>query len=178
MFTLTVSGTSVYQLFMHKTWSYNRHFSLTTPYQIFLTSAFKISLKYETSPCFHHYHALVIYVTINSQLNYFSLLTHWIWLPLWLSCKESACNAGDAGLIPGLWWSPGGGNGNRLQCFCREIPMDRGAWWATVLGVTKSQTRLRNWTGAQTPHTLPPLDSQSPSGLLFLKSNWFFCFFS
>ena len=36
--------------------------------------------------------------------------------------------------------SPGGGNGKLLQCSCLENPMDRGAWWATVHGVTKSQT--------------------------------------
>ena len=46
------------------------------------------------------------------------------WLPWWLSCKESTCNAGnarDAGLIPGE------GNGNLLQYSCPEISMDRGA---------------------------------------------------
>ena len=52
----------------------------------------------------------------------------------------SACNAGDLGSIPGLERSSGEGNGNPLQYFCLENPMDRGAWWATVHGVTKSQT--------------------------------------
>ena len=56
--------------------------------------------------------------------------------------KESAHNAGDLGLIPGLGRSPGEGNGYPLQCSCLENPMDRGAWWARVNGVTKSQTRL------------------------------------
>ena len=56
--------------------------------------------------------------------------------------KESACNAGDPGLIPGLGRSPGEGNGNPLQCSCLENPMDRGAWQATVHGVTKSWTQL------------------------------------
>ena len=54
--------------------------------------------------------------------------------------KASACNAGDPGLIPGLGRSPGEGNGNLLQYSCLENPMDRGAWWATVHGVAKSQT--------------------------------------
>ena len=54
--------------------------------------------------------------------------------------KESACNAGDLGLIPGLERSPGGGHGNPLQYSCLESPIDRGAWWATVHGVAKSQT--------------------------------------
>ena len=47
--------------------------------------------------------------------------------------------------IPGLGRSPGEGNGNPLQCSCLENPMDRGAWWATVRGVTKSQTQLSNY---------------------------------
>ena len=56
--------------------------------------------------------------------------------------KDSACNEGDAGSIPGLKRSSGGRNGNPLQYSCLENPMDRGAWWATVHGVTKSQTQL------------------------------------
>ena len=52
--------------------------------------------------------------------------------------KESTCNVGDLGSIPGLGKSPGGGHGNLLQYSCLENPMDRGAWWATVHGVTKS----------------------------------------
>ena len=55
----------------------------------------------------------------------------WHGLPWWLSGKESACNAGDAGRIPGSVKSPGGGYGNPLQYSCLENPMDRGAWWAT-----------------------------------------------
>ena len=51
--------------------------------------------------------------------------------------KESACNAGDPGSIPGLGRSPGEGNGNPLQYSYLENPMDRGAWWATVHGVTE-----------------------------------------
>ena len=46
--------------------------------------------------------------------------------------KESACNAGDLGLTPGLGRAPGGGHGNPLQCSYLENPLDRGAWWATV----------------------------------------------
>ena len=42
--------------------------------------------------------------------------------------KESACKAGESGLIPGLGRSPGGGNGTSLQYSCLENPMDRGAW--------------------------------------------------
>ena len=56
--------------------------------------------------------------------------------------KNPPANAGDAGSIPGSGRSPGGGNGNQLQYSCLENSMDRGAWWATVQEVTKSQTQL------------------------------------
>ena len=63
-----------------------------------------------------------------------------------LDCKESANNAGDLGLD--LWirkkGMAGAGNGYPLQYSCLENPMDRGAWWATVHGVAKSQTQLGN----------------------------------
>ena len=51
--------------------------------------------------------------------------------------KESACNVGDLGLIPGLGRSPGEGNGNPFQHSCLENPMDRGAWKAAVPGATR-----------------------------------------
>ena len=55
--------------------------------------------------------------------------------------KESACNLGDLGSIPGLGRSPGGGHGNSLQYSHLKNPMDRGgAWLATVHRVAKSQT--------------------------------------
>ena len=54
--------------------------------------------------------------------------------------KESACNVGDLGLIPGLGRSPGEGNGNPLQCSCLKKPEDRGAQRATVHGVAESET--------------------------------------
>ena len=54
--------------------------------------------------------------------------------------KESVCNAGDLGSIPGSGRSPGEGNGNPLQYSCLENPTDRGAWWTTVHGFTKSRT--------------------------------------
>ena len=57
--------------------------------------------------------------------------------------KASAYNVGDLGSIPGSGRSPGEGNGNLLQYSCLKNPMDRGAWYATVHGVTKSQTRLK-----------------------------------
>ena len=59
--------------------------------------------------------------------------------------KESACNAGESGLIPGSERSSEEGNGNLLQYSCLGNPMDGGAWWVTVHGLTKSQTLPRNY---------------------------------
>ena len=56
-----------------------------------------------------------------------------------LMVKNLPANAGDTGSIPRLGRSPGQGNGNPLQHPCLENLMDRGAWWAAVHGVTKSQ---------------------------------------
>ena len=56
--------------------------------------------------------------------------------------KNLPCNVGDLGLIPGFGKSPGEGDGYPLQYSCLENPMDRGAWRATVYGVTESRTRL------------------------------------
>ena len=76
-------------------------------------------------------------------------------LPWWASLvgfpggsevKASAYNVRDLGSIPGLGRSPGEGNGNPLQYFCLENSMDGGAWWATAHGVTKSRTRLSDFT--------------------------------
>ena len=63
-----------------------------------------------------------------------------------LVVKNLPANAGDIrdmGSIPGSGRSPGGGHGNPLQYSCRQNHMDRGAWWATVHSVTKSQTWLK-----------------------------------
>ena len=56
--------------------------------------------------------------------------------------KESACNRGDQGLMPGTARSPGERNGNTLQYSCLENSMGRGAWQATIHGITKNWTRL------------------------------------
>ena len=69
------------------------------------------------------------------------------WLPWCSAIKNPIFNAGDikdVGLIPGSGRSPGGGSGSSPQCSCLENPMDRGAWWATVHRVAKSQTWLSN----------------------------------
>ena len=72
--------------------------------------------------------------------------------------KESACKAGDAGSIPVLERSPGGGHGNSLEYSCRENPMNRGAWRVAVHGVTKSRAGLK----PQTTHTHARLSRLCP----------------
>ena len=56
--------------------------------------------------------------------------------------KNPPANTGNAGLIPGSGRFPGEGNGNPLQYYCLENPMDRGVWWAIAHGVAKSQIQL------------------------------------
>ena len=74
------------------------------------------------------------------------LSTHYRGFPGSSDSKVSAYNAGNLGPIPGSGGSPGEGNGNPFQYSCLENPKDQGAWWATVHGVTKSQTRLSDFT--------------------------------
>ena len=75
-------------------------------------------------------------------------------LPAGSVLKNPPDNAGDMGSIPGLERSPGGGDGNPLQNSCLESTMDRGAWWAAVLRVTKSQTWLSDWAHTHTAYSL------------------------
>ena len=63
-------------------------------------------------------------------------------LPRWLIGKESTCNAGETGLIPGSGRSPGEGHGNPFQYSCLENPMNRGAWWARVHGSQRVEYNL------------------------------------
>ena len=70
------------------------------------------------------------------------LLLYATGFPGGLEGEASACNAGDPGSIPWLGRSPEGGNGNPLQYSRLDNSMDREAWWATVHGITKSQTQL------------------------------------
>ena len=73
----------------------------------------------------------------------------------------SAGDVRDVGLIPGLGRSPGGGHGSPLQSSCLENPMDRGAWWATVRGVSQSQTGLKRLT-TYAPRSECPLPVDVP----------------
>ena len=71
---------------------------------------------------------------------------HIPWFPGGSDGKESACSAGEWGSFPVLERSSGEGNSNTVQYSCLENPVDRGAWQATIHGVTKSWTRLSDWT--------------------------------
>ena len=100
--------------------------------------------------------------------------------------KNLPANAGDAGglcSVPGSGRSPGVGNSNPLQDSCLENSMDRGVWRATVHGVKKSKTRLRNWACVRArtckhthththTHTFWILDYSLPDVLCFLFFFW------
>ena len=74
----------------------------------------------------------------------------WIrWWRICLHCRKP-------GVLPGLGRSPGGGHGNPLPCSCLENPLDRGAWWATVHGVSKSRT-LGDYTFTLTDRRASPM---------------------
>ena len=83
--------------------------------------------------------------------------THTRGLPWWLSVKKPSCNAGatgDANSISGLLGrSPGEGLGNPLQYSCLKSPMDRGAWWVTVLKVAETQRQLKGFSTRAHTHT-------------------------
>ena len=79
--------------------------------------------------------------TVKKKLNDFPQVYEGKGFPYGLDGKESTCNAGDPGLIPGLERSLGEGNGYPPQYSCLENSMDRGVWRVTDHGVTRSQTQ-------------------------------------
>ena len=89
-----------------------------------------------------------VYVAVHS-LGYLDSL--WVsQVAQWV--KNQPATVGDVGSIPGSGRSPGGGHGNSLQYSCLESPMDRGVWWATICGVTRSWTRLKRLSTAYRAH--------------------------
>ena len=86
--------------------------------------------------------SLILITTVHECLKFISLYLKIVYgFPGGSEGKESACNAGDLGLIPGSGRSPGRGNGNPLLYSCLENPMDGGAWRAiTVHGIAESDT--------------------------------------
>ena len=96
--------------------------------------------------CFVENCCLFLAYGLVKQKQYF-IQTNGFWASqVMLVVKNQPANAGDMRdtvLIPGSGRSPGGGHGNPLQYSCLEKSMDRGAWQATVHGVTKSRTQLK-----------------------------------
>ena len=86
------------------------------------------------------------HLPLNLELQYRLIVTHSnkLIVPGGSGCKASACNPGDPGLIPGSGRSPGEGNGNPLQHFCLENPMDGG--FTSFYGIAKSRTQLSDFT--------------------------------
>ena len=87
---------------------------------------------------------LVVFLKVGSQGLIRERYLYWAYQVV-LKVENLPANARDArasSSVPGLGRSLGGGHGNPLQCSCLENPMDRAAWQATVLRVTKSQTQL------------------------------------
>ena len=85
-------------------------------------------------------YTFLLYNTVVQLCVYIYTHTHVWGFPGGSGGKAPTCNAGDSGLVPGFGLTPGEQNGNSLQYSCLENPMNRGAWWATVHVVAKSQT--------------------------------------
>ena len=86
--------------------------------------------------------------SVDRGMVFWMIQAHYLFLLfivyfIFINGKESACNEGDPGSIPGLGRSPGEGNGHLLQYSCLDNPTDRGAWRATVHGVTQLHTTER-----------------------------------
>ena len=94
------------------------------------------------------------------------------WLRICLPMKKTQ---GDSSLIPGSGRSPGGGNGNSLQCSYLENPMDRGAWRTMVHGVTKELEMTEGWSTNAVLYYL--FRSYSPYNWKFLPFTDLSCFF-
>ena len=135
-----ISGSSVFSKTSLNKWKFMVH----------------ILLKLVLEKCEHYFTSMWDECNCVVVWAFFGIAFLWDWNEKWpfpVLCfpggsevKASACNLGDLGSIPGSGRSPGEGNGNPLQYSCLENPMDRGAWWATVHGVTKSWTQLSDLT--------------------------------
>ena len=101
------------------------------------------------------------YPTVNEVVNFIDGFPDG---PMGKECICKVGNTGDSGFIPGSGRSPGIENNNPLHYFCLKNPMDKGAWWATVQCITKSQALLSDQV-----HTYPWLIHFTVKHLLKLK---------
>ena len=94
------------------------------------------------------------------------------------SCKESACQCRrqETGSVPGFEKFHGERHDNPLHCSCLDNPMDRGAWWAMVHGITKSQTRLKCLM-PPTPPALCQKNGRGDIGTRDISLRWYFMIF-
>ena len=92
---------------------------------------------------------------------------------LLIARNKSTCNVGNLSSITGLGRFPGKGNGYPLQYSCLENPMDRGAWWATIHGVTKSWTR---WRDSLSLSRIKHLIKKSYNFMAFNAKIWEICY--
>ena len=88
------------------------------------------------------------------QGQYSRSIEHLMGFPVGSDGKESTCNMGDLGSIPGLGRPSGERHSNPLQYSCLENPMDRGAWKAVVHGVKKIRTQLSDLAQHRTEHLI------------------------
>ena len=110
------------------------------PKILFLSPFWNVPFAQHIQAC-----VIVTFVIIHSLLltviplgkRVISYLPLYLYFPDGSVVKNPPANAGDMDSVSGLGRSPGEGNGNPVQYFCLGDPMDRGAWWATVHGVTK-----------------------------------------
>ena len=86
--------------------------------------------------------------------------------------KNPPANAGNVGSIPGWGRSPGGGNGNPLQYSCLENLMDRGAWPATVHGVTNKSDTAEQLSAHMHTHTHTHTHTHHPSCIVHNNSDY------
>ena len=100
-----------------------------------------LSVDQLSAPSHSFFMPMILQTSVRHQCSEFSWLPRDLWASqVALVVKNPPASAGDLrieGSTPGLGRSPGGGNGNPLQCSCLGNHMDRGAWWATVHGVAK-----------------------------------------
>ena len=105
--------------------------------------------------------------------SYMGLVSLWRSSQVVLVVKNPSANGGDirdAGSIPGLGRSPGGGHGNPLQYSCLENPMDRRAWRATIHKVAKSQTWLKQLSTHIHPYERDLRELSQP--FCFVRTHW------